>query len=143
MSDPVFHQGFLPFPKLDAPFVDEQGNITIPWYRTLMRIWQVATASGKVNFQNAVTFSSQGASSASGNPILGMSPATGVPVGEIITPDVVLSIISAITVPPDPPTTVNQIDNEGFIRGFQLIPPDPQPDPLASVLLSNMMSIAL
>lgn len=143
MSDPVFHQGFLPFPKLDAPFVDEQGNITIPWYRTLMRIWQVATASGKVNFQNAVTFSSQGASSASGNPILAVSPSTGVPVGQVITPDTVLDIVSAIGVPPDPPPSLGSIGDEGFIKGYQLNPPDPQPDLLAPVLLSCMLDIGL
>ena len=50
-----------PFPKLDAPFIDDVGNVSRPWYRFLISLWQrtgagfVVTASTVVIQLSAVT----------------------------------------------------------------------------------------
>lgn len=38
MSNPV--PVYPAFPRLGTPFVDSNGNISIPWYRLLISIWQ-------------------------------------------------------------------------------------------------------
>lgn len=38
----INYQGF---PKLDAPIIDENGFISIPWYRLLMTLWQKSGGS--------------------------------------------------------------------------------------------------
>lgn len=44
-SSPAQHQDFQAIPKLDAPLIDEAGNITIPWYRLLISLWSRTAGS--------------------------------------------------------------------------------------------------
>lgn len=57
MPDPTFHQGFQPVPKLDAPLIDDHGQITIPWYRFFIRLWN-SLGLNFINFQNTAFLTS-------------------------------------------------------------------------------------
>ena len=46
------HQTYQPFPKLNAPIIDDAGNVSIPWYRLLITLWTRSGGSvtnGSVN----------------------------------------------------------------------------------------------
>lgn len=36
----VTHQAFQALPPADMPFLDERGNVSVPWYLFLNNIWQ-------------------------------------------------------------------------------------------------------
>ena len=48
---PIQHQTFLPMPKLDAPMVNPDDTVGLPWYYFFVRIWQ-AIGGGNLSFQD-------------------------------------------------------------------------------------------
>lgn len=87
------HQTFQPFPRLGTPLANEDGTVSIPWYRFLISLWN-KLGQGTSQAANAVYLALTGANtitayeSATGNEIAVLAtssavggPAVPVPVG--------------------------------------------------------------
>jgi len=55
MANPVQHQLYQPFPKLDSPLVGANGQPSIPWYYLLLALWR-RTGGSVVPSTSAILF---------------------------------------------------------------------------------------
>lgn len=79
-NPPTLHQAFQVMPAADVPFLDERGNISVPWYLFLQALW-VKAGKGTSTQQGANYSSNEGSST---NPTLYQST-TGIAVGAVPT----------------------------------------------------------
>lgn len=50
------HQKYQPFPKLDSAIADPNGQISIPWYRLLITLWNRAGGAVPANLLSATAY---------------------------------------------------------------------------------------
>lgn len=130
-SSPVQHQDFQAIPKLDTPFIDAAGNISIPWYRLLISLWS-RTAGSFVQ-----TSLVQVVQNVSGTPTL-IEAATGKPMGPIATGASTNTVIQLV-LPADQPRS-------GFVPPMpvdQLHPAFPVGAPMDQLQVNPIVNLTL
>ena len=136
-SGPTQHQAFQGVPRLDTPLIDDNGAISIPWYRFLIGLWQ-RLGSGFIEAQNAVTLQSSGGMLQPVNAVTGQ---TGQVIGPVVisgtaSTDPVVREVLALVPPPDPPTVALPPSGGDPLLALLVVPPGDSFDPAQLVLQS-------